>query len=92
MINFNEYISDLNISPETIKYSTGWTADTKTIRSKRMDKLYNLACYYFMPSDETDQTLFPNEINPDLCTHLIVAAAEVRNNNVYFKNSFDTEV
>jgi len=82
----------LNISPETIKYSTDWTAKNKTIRDKRMDKSYNMACYYLMPNVYTDEDLYPDEINPTLCTHLIVTAAEVLNNSVHFKNSFDKNV
>ncbi|XP_022174383.1 chitinase-like protein 4 [Myzus persicae] len=86
-----QQIKNLNISSQTIKYSPDWTAENKT-RSKRMDKLNNLACYYLMPSDYTLETLYPDEINPALCTHLIVTAARVQNNRVYFETTYDEEI
>jgi len=51
-----------------------------------------LACYYSIPIDNTTKSLHPAQINATLCTHLIVAFAQVQNNSVYFKSSFDMEV
>lgn len=73
-------------------FKTHWTAKDKIILSKRIDKIYNLACYYSIPTDSTDKTLHPAQINATLCTHLIVAFAQVQNNGVYFKSSFDMQV
>ncbi|XP_025422483.1 chitinase-3-like protein 2 [Sipha flava] len=76
------------------KYSnkTSWTAKYKINLKNRINKAYNLACYYSIPTDNTSNTLQPDQINASLCTHLIVAFAQVRNNSVYFKSSLDTDV
>ncbi|CAI6366535.1 unnamed protein product [Macrosiphum euphorbiae] len=73
-------------------YKTYWTAKDKIIPDKRIDKKYNLACYYSIPTDDTNKTLHPAQINATLCTHLIVAFAQVQNNSVYFKSSFDMQI
>jgi len=73
-------------------YTNDWTAKYKIDLKKRIDKAYNLACYYSIPVDNTTDTLLPDQISATLCTHLIVAFAQVQNNSVYFKSSFDTEV
>jgi len=95
MINFVEHIiPDLDIAAYLTKsnYTTHGTANDKTIRSKRMDKSYNLACYYAIPFDNTNKFLQPAHIDADLCTHLIVASAVVQSNSVYFRSSFDMQV
>jgi len=94
MINFVEHIPDLDIAAylATSNYTTHETANDKTIRRKRMDISYNLACYYIIPLDNTNKFLQPANIDADLCTHLIVASAVVQNNSVYFRNSFDKQV
>lgn len=58
----------------------------------RVDKMYHLACYYSIPAQNTSNTLRPAQINSTLCTHIIVSFAQVQNNTVYFKSSFDVEV
>lgn len=73
-------------------YTTNWTAEYIELPNKRVEKTYHLACYYSIPTDNTSNTLFPDQINATLCTHLIVAFAQVQNNSVYFKSSFDMEV
>lgn len=69
-----------------------WTAKYKIDLKKRIDKVYHLACYYSIPIENTTDTLLPPQINATLCTHLIVSFAQVQNNSVYFKSSFDIEV
>lgn len=73
-------------------YETNWTAKYKINLKKRIDKDYHLACYYSIPNDNTSDSLLPAQINATLCTHLIVSFAQVQNNSVYFKSSFDTNV
>jgi len=73
-------------------YVNDWTANYEVDLKKRIDKAYNLACYYSIPIDNITNTLLPDKINATLCTHLIVTFAQVRNNSVYFQSSFDTEV
>jgi len=101
MINFVVHISDSDIAvyrahtfaiAAKSNYKTYWTAKDKIIPGKRIDKTYNLACYYSIPTDDTNKTLHPAQINASLCTHLIVAFAQVQNNSVYFKSSFDMQV
>lgn len=72
-------------------FKTNWTAQYKINLKKRIDKIYNLACYYSIPADNST-SLLPDQIDATLCTHLIVAFAQVKNNSVYFKSSFDIEV
>lgn len=73
-------------------YKTEWTAKYNINLKRRIEKMYNLACYYSIPTDNTSDILLPAQINATLCTHLIVAFAQVQNNSVYFKSSFDTNV
>lgn len=73
-------------------YKNNWTAKYKVNLKTRIDKSYHLACYYSIPTDNSSNTLLPAQINATLCTHLIVAFAQVQNNTVYFKSSFDIEV
>ncbi|CAH1716967.1 unnamed protein product [Aphis gossypii] len=73
-------------------YKTYWTAKDKINLNKRIEKTYHLACYYSIPIDNTTESLHPAQINATLCTHLIVAFAQVQNNSVYFKSSFDMEI
>jgi len=101
MIHFVTHILDSDIAvyrahtfaiAAKSNYKTYWTAKEKIIPNKRIDKTYNLACYYSIPTDNTNKTLHPTQINATLCTHLIVAFAQVQNNSVYFKSSFDMQV
>lgn len=73
-------------------YKTNWTAKYKINLKTRVEKKYNLACYYRIPSGNTSNDLLPRQINATLCTHLIVAFAQVKNNSVYFPSSFETDV
>lgn len=73
-------------------YKSNWTAEFTVIPKKRIEKTYHLACYYSIPNDKTSKNLLPSQINATLCTHLIVAFAQVQNNSVHFKSSFDIEV
>jgi len=73
-------------------YKTNWTAKYKVNLKKRIEQPYYLACYYSIPTDNTSNNLLPAQINARLCTHLIVAFAQVQNNSVYFRSSFDIEV
>lgn len=73
-------------------YKTDWKAKHVINLKTRIDKAYNLACYYTIPTDNTSYSLFPAQIDATLCTHIIVAFAQVQNNSVFFKSSFDIEV
>lgn len=99
--NFVEHIPDSDIAAYRAhtfavaaksNFKTNWTAKNQIILSKRIDKVYNLACYYSIPIDNTNKSLHPAQIGATLCTHLIVAFAQVQNNSVYFKSSFDMQV
>lgn len=72
-------------------YKTNWTAEYKVNLRKRIDKQYHLACYYSIPTQNSSDNLLPSQINATLCTHLIVAFAQVKNNSVYL-SSLDSEV
>lgn len=72
-------------------YKTNWTAEYKVNLRKRIDKPYQLACYYSLPTQNSSDHLLPSQINATLCTHLIVAFAQVKNNSVYL-SSLDSEV
>lgn len=72
-------------------YKNNWTAKYKVNLETRVDKTYHLACYYSIPTDNSSNTLLPAKINATLCTHLIVAFAQVQNNSVYLSSS-DMEV
>ncbi|XP_050434673.1 chitinase-3-like protein 2 [Adelges cooleyi] len=69
-----------------------WAAKHLVDLNKRIDKTYHLACYYSIPTNDSSDILYPNQINATLCTHLIVASAQVLNNSVYFKNPFDINI
>lgn len=73
-------------------YNTNWTAKYEVNLKTRFQKEYNLVCYYRIPSCNTSDDLLPEQINATLCTHLIVAFAQVKNYSVYFTSSFDTDV
>ncbi|VVC39783.1 Chitinase II,Glycoside hydrolase, chitinase active site,Glycoside hydrolase superfamily,Glycoside [Cinara cedri] len=73
-------------------FKTNWTAQYKINLQKRIDKTYHMACYYSIPAENISTSLLPDQIDSHLCTHLIVAFAQVQNNSVYFKSSFDIEI
>jgi len=89
MIKFIEHIPDLDA---TANYRPHGAAEDKIITNKQMNKLNNLACYYSIPTDKTSKFLQPAQIDATLCSHLIVASAQVQDNNVYFKRLFDMQV
>lgn len=60
-----------------------WTAKYNVNLEKRINKLYNLACYYSLPTQNSSDHLLPSQINATLCTHLIVTFAQVKDNSVY---------
>lgn len=73
-------------------FKTNWTAQYNINLKKQFIKAYNLACYYSIPVDNFSTSLLPDQIDANLCTHLIVAFAQVQNNTVYFKSSYDIDV
>ncbi|KAL5237863.1 hypothetical protein ACI65C_005273 [Semiaphis heraclei] len=94
-LNGDDYsASNLDIAAylDTSNYTTHGTSNDKTIRSKRMDMSYKLACYYAIPIDNTNKFLQPAHIDAALCTHLIVASAVVQSNSIYFRSSFDRQI
>ncbi|XP_050544154.1 chitinase-3-like protein 2 [Daktulosphaira vitifoliae] len=68
-----------------------WPANQTVNLKKRVEKSYNLLCYYSLPSGNSSN-LLPSKINATLCTHIIIAAAQVQNNSVYIKSSFEENI
>lgn len=53
---------------------------------------YKVVCYYNFPGKAGDyynisNVLFPEEIEPDLCTHIILAFVSVQNNSLFIDES-----
>lgn len=53
---------------------------------------FKLVCYYSFPSDENLKSrssgiLLPDNIDPDLCTHINIGFASVVNNSIYLSES-----
>lgn len=53
---------------------------------------YKIVCYYNFPGKTSDyynlsNVLFPEEIDPDLCTHINLAFVTIRNNSLYIDES-----
>lgn len=57
---------------------------------QHVEKTYALVCYYVTPSrSSSNDRLYPSEIDPGLCTHIIISFATIHNNSIHFP---DTDV
>lgn len=50
-------------------------------------KTFKLVCYYALPSSGAGDDLMPEQINPSLCTHIIIASAQITNGSLQPLNS-----
>ncbi|XP_046962124.1 chitinase-3-like protein 1 [Vanessa cardui] len=46
-----------------------------------------VSCYYNTPNPRNDSQLTPSNIHPHLCTHINIAFAQIRNNQIYLEDS-----
>lgn len=59
---------------------------TETLQ--HVDKTYSLICYYVTPSRSSpSDRLYPADIDPFMCTHIIISFASVDKNRLHFTDN-----
>lgn len=60
---------------------------TSVPKSSALPEQLRLVCYYSFPSDGLRNVLTPENIDPQLCTHINLGFGSVRNNSVFLTDS-----
>lgn len=96
VVRFSEYrvlsyaLANGSYSPSTdrLNKASGNKINSNVETYQHVEKPYALVCYYVTPSRSSSvDRLYPDDIDANLCTHIIISFATVHNNSLHFADT-----